>query len=166
MIVQMYVLIVIYPVIKLIFFFHITLDCPTTNISLLSTFNDFLSAMQSMPLVFENDVLALMSFFLFIYQFPYCLFFSPKKNCQGALVRAIKWNSSAPYWIAVRHCMLRKSFLAFIAILFLFDCFVFVFVFLFMFFAFCFFLFSYRKLWVPNYESENYDEEASLSVVR
>ena len=70
----MYVLIVIYPVIKAHLFFHLTLDCPTTNISLLSTFNDFLSAMQSMPLVFENDVLALMSFFLFIYQFPYCLF--------------------------------------------------------------------------------------------
>ena len=61
--------------------------------------------MQSMPLVFENDVLALMSFFLFIYQFPYCLFFSPQKNCQDALVKPIKWNSSAPYWIAVRHCM-------------------------------------------------------------
>lgn len=90
MIVQMYVLIVIYPVIKAHLFFHLTLDCPTTNISLLSTFNDFLSAMQSMPLVFENDVLALMSFFLFIYQFPYCLFFSPQKNCQDALVKPIK----------------------------------------------------------------------------
>ena len=55
-------------------FFHLTLDCPTTNITLLSTFNDVLRAMQSMPLVFENDFLPLISFFLFIYQLPYFLF--------------------------------------------------------------------------------------------
>ena len=52
-----------------------TLDCPKTNITLLSTFNAFLRAMQSMPLVFANDMLPLISFFLFMYQFPHCLFF-------------------------------------------------------------------------------------------
>ena len=43
-------------------------------ITLVSTFDDFLRAMQSMPLVFENDFLPLILFFLFIYQFPYFLF--------------------------------------------------------------------------------------------
>ena len=59
--------------------------------------------------------------------------------------------------------MLRKSFLAFIAILFLFDCFV-----LFFFVSFFFFFHTENfECQSENYEtSENYDEEASLSVVR
>ena len=50
--------------------------------------------------------------------------------------------------------MLRKSFLAFIAVLFC----LFV----------CFFFFHTESFECQseNYESENYDEEASLSVVR
>ena len=48
--------------------------------------------------------------------------------------------------------MLRKSFLAFFAILFLFDCFVFLF----------FFHTENFDCQSENYESENYDEEASI----
>jgi len=53
--------------------------------------------------------------------------------------------------------VLGKSFSAFTAILFLFICFVLFFVF------FSLFFFHTENL---KYESENYDEEASLLVVR
>ena len=115
-------------------FFHLTLDCPTTIIALLSTFwwlpkSNAVHATGLWKWFFASDI-------IFLIYLPISLF-SPSltiRNCQDPLVKHIKWNSSAPYWIAVRHCMLRKSFLAFIAILFFLGCFVFFFFFYFSFF--------------------------------
>ena len=71
-------------------FFHLTLDCLTTNIPLLSTFDDFLRAMQSMPLVFENDFFA--SDIIFLIYLPISLFSLSLtiRNCQDTLVKHIK----------------------------------------------------------------------------
>ena len=87
-------------------FFHVTLDWPTTNIALLSTFND-VHAAGLWKWFFDFNI-------IFLIYLPTSLFptFLTTRNYRDALVKHVKWNSSATYWIAVRHCMLRKSFLA------------------------------------------------------
>ena len=88
---------------------------------------------------------------------PLSLFLTVR-NSQDALVKPIKWNASARYWITVRDYVVGKS--SFCSHCYLVD----IWFALLCFFLFYHFLFFILKLWVRKWF--NYSEETSVLVLR